>query len=130
MVCPAQQETHRFQARRADSPLQLGHLLWIASHSQIRYPWLSLDLPLILTLTLHIIRVAWHAHAAVSAHVLWSTIRVRVPVPALRSHDLRTLLIGVLLLRVLGLITLRHLLLLLLRDDAVVLVQKLSVILL
>lgn len=108
--------------------MQLGHLLWIASHSQIRYPWLSLDLPLILTLTLHIIRVAWHAHAAVSAHVLWSTIRVRVP--ALRSHDLRTLLVGVLLLRVLGLITLRHLLLLLLRDDAVVLVQKLSVILL
>ena len=126
MVCPGQQEAHFLQACRADSPLQLSHLLRIASHTQIRYPWLSLNLPLILTLTLH--RVAWHAHTAVSAHVLWPTIRIRVP--ALRSHDLRTLLIRVLLLRVLSLITLRHLLLLLLRDDAVVLVQKLSVILL
>jgi hypothetical protein len=123
-----------FSGRVGDSPLQLSHLLRIATHTQvyIRYPWLSLRLTLVLTLTLHVVPVAWHAHAAVYAHVLWPAIRVPVPgcVSALRSHHLRTLLIGVLLLNVLSLIPLRHLLLLLLRDDAVVLVQKLSVILL
>lgn len=134
MVQSAQQENPSFRARRKDSPLQLSHLLRIAPHAQVhvRYPRLSLGLALVLTLTLHIVAVPWHTHAAIRTHVLWPAIRVRVPIPitALRSHRLRTLLVGVLLLDVLSLVPLRHLLLLLLRDDAAILAQKLSVILL